>query len=40
MVKVTGGGRGLVAIVAHLRHISKSGRLPIEDDRGVVGNVW
>jgi hypothetical protein len=36
MVKVTGGGRGMAAIVAHLRYISKSGRLPIEDDRGVV----
>jgi len=36
MVKVTCGGRGLAAIVAHLRYISKSGRLPIEDDRGAV----
>jgi len=36
MVKVTGGGRGMAAIAAHLRYISKSGRLPIEDDRGVV----
>jgi hypothetical protein len=36
MVKVTGGGRGMVAIAAHLRYISKNGRLPIEDDRGVV----
>lgn len=36
MVKVTGGGRGMGAIAAHLRYISKSGRLPIEDDRGVV----
>jgi len=34
MVKVTGGGRGMGAIAAHLRYISKSGRLPIEDDRG------
>jgi hypothetical protein len=36
MVKVTGGGRGMGAIAAHLRYIAKGGRLPIEDDRGVV----
>jgi hypothetical protein len=36
MVKVTGGGRGMGAIAAHLRYISKNGRLAIEDDRGVV----
>ncbi|GAB4562181.1 MAG: hypothetical protein Tsb007_27970 [Rhizobacter sp.] len=36
MVKVTGGGRGMSAIAAHFRYISKNGRLPIEDDRGVV----
>jgi len=36
MVKVTGGGRGMAAIAAHLRYISKNGRLPIEDDRGVM----
>ncbi|MCC7285062.1 MAG: conjugal transfer protein TraS [Burkholderiaceae bacterium] len=36
MVKVTGGGRGMAGIAAHLRYISKNGRLPIEDDRGVV----
>ena len=35
MVKVTGGGRGMAAIAAHLRYISKAGRLPMEDDRGV-----
>ena len=35
MVKVTGGGRSIAAIVGHLRYISKSGRLPFEDDRGV-----
>ncbi len=34
MVKVTGGGRGMVAIAAHLRYICKNGRLPMEDDRG------
>ena len=34
MVKVTGGGRGMGAIAAHLRYISKGGRLQIEDDRG------
>ena len=36
MVKVTGGGRGMGAIAAHFRYISKNGRLGIEDDRGVV----
>ena len=36
MVKVTGGGRGMGAIAAHLRYIAKAGRLPIEDDRGTV----
>jgi hypothetical protein len=36
VVKVTGGGRGMAAIAAHFRYISKQGRLPIEDDRGVV----
>lgn len=36
MVKVTGGGRGMAAIVAHFRYISKNGRLQMEDDRGIV----
>jgi hypothetical protein len=36
MVKVTGGGRGMAAIAAHFRYISKNGRLSIEDDRGVI----
>ncbi len=36
IVKVTGGGRGMAAIAAHFRYISKNGRLPIEDDRGVT----
>jgi hypothetical protein len=36
MVKVTGGSRGMKAIAAHFRYISKCGRLEIEDDRGVV----
>src|SRR3954463_875825 len=36
MVKVTGGGRGMLAIAAHFRYVSKNGRLPIEDDRGEV----
>ena len=36
MVKVTGGGRGMAAIAAHFRYISKGGRLPFEDDRGVT----
>jgi hypothetical protein len=34
MVKVTGGGRGMKAIAAHFRYISKNGRLGIEDERG------
>jgi len=38
MVKVTGGGRGMAAIAAHFRYISKNGRLDIEDDRSVVSN--
>ena len=33
MVKVTGGGRGMTAIAAHFRYISKNGRLQVEDDR-------
>jgi urease beta subunit len=36
MVKVTGGGRGMAAIAAHFRYISKNGQLRIEDDRGVA----
>ena len=36
MVKITAGGRGMAAIAAHFRYISKNGRLDIEDDRGVV----
>ena len=34
MVKVIGGGRGIKAIAAHFRYISKNGRLEIEDDLG------
>ena len=34
LVKVTGGGRGMKAIAAHFRYISKNGRLDIEDERG------
>ena len=36
MVKVTGGGRGMAAIAAHFRYISKNCKLDIEDDRGVM----
>ena len=36
MVKVTGGGRGMAAIAAHFRYISRNGQRPFEDDRGVV----
>ena len=35
MVKVTGGGRGMAAIAAHFRYISKLGQRTLEDDRGV-----
>jgi hypothetical protein len=34
MVKVTGGGRGMKAIAAHFRYISKNGQLDIEDQCG------
>jgi len=34
MVKVTGGGRGMKAIVAHFRYISRHGRLDVEDEHG------
>ena len=34
MAKVTGGGRGMKAIAAHFRYISKNSRLDIEDERG------
>ena len=30
MVKVTGGGRGMKAIAAHFRYITRNGRLEIE----------
>jgi len=36
MVKVTGGGRGMKAIAAHFRYISKNGRLEVEDDHGEI----
>src|SRR4051812_12636255 len=36
MVKVTGGGRGMKAIAAHFRYISKNGRLEMEDELGNV----
>ncbi len=36
MVKLTGGGRGMRAIAAHFRYISKNGRLDIEDELGNV----
>lgn len=36
MVKVTGGGRGIKAIAAHFRYISKNGRLDIEDENGTT----
>ncbi len=36
MVKVTGGGRGMAAIAAHFRYISKNGRIQMEDERGAI----
>ncbi|WP_310567281.1 relaxase/mobilization nuclease domain-containing protein [Hydrogenophaga sp.] len=36
MVKVTGGGRGMLAIAAHFRYISKNGRLGMENEQGEV----
>ena len=36
MVKVTGGGRGMAAIRAHFRYISRNGKLEVEDDRGIT----
>jgi hypothetical protein len=36
MIKVTGGGRGMRAIAAHFRYISKNGRLDIEDEHGDI----
>lgn len=38
VVRVTGGGRGMGAIAAHLRYIGKNGQLEMEDDRGVSRN--
>lgn len=34
MVKVTWGGRGMLAIAAHFRYIGKNGRLDIETEQG------
>lgn len=36
MVKITGGGRGMAAIAAHLRYISKGGRLQAETETGEI----
>jgi len=30
MIKVTGGGRGMAAVAAHMHYISRNGRLPME----------
>ena len=38
MVKVTGGGRGMKAIAAHFRYISKNGSLDVEDERGQLSH--
>jgi len=34
MVRVTGGGRGMGPIKAHMSYISRCGTLPLEDERG------
>ena len=34
IVKITGGGRGSQAVLAHLRYISRNGELPLEDQDG------
>ena len=34
MVKVTGGGRGMASIKAHMLYISRRGELAVEDERG------
>ncbi|MFG6432067.1 relaxase/mobilization nuclease domain-containing protein [Roseateles sp. LYH14W] len=34
IVKLAGGGRGMRAIAAHFRYISRNGQLEMEDDRG------
>jgi hypothetical protein len=36
MVKVTGGGRGMKAIRAHLDYISRNGQEPLETDQGDI----
>ena len=36
IVRVSGGGRGMGPIADHFRYITNNGRLPFEDDRGVV----
>jgi hypothetical protein len=34
MVRLTGGGRGMAPIKAHMAYISRHGTLPLEDERG------
>lgn len=36
IVKVSGGGKGMVPIAAHMRYITKTGELEFEDDRGTI----
>lgn len=36
IVKVSGGGKGMIPIAAHMRYITQTGRLQFEDDRGTV----
>lgn len=34
MVRISGGGRGMLPIRAHLNYISRNGQLPVEDEEG------
>lgn len=36
IVKVSGGGKGMVPIAAHMRYITQTGQLAFEDDRGTI----
>lgn len=36
IVKVSGGGKGMAAIAAHMRYITETGRREFEDDRGTT----
>lgn len=36
MVKISGGGRDVGSVEAHLRYIGRHGKLPVESDEGVI----